>query len=218
MAKKEQKKVVKVVSPRGVVAYGYIHRPDSGGQFSDNKYKLDLVCDPDAPELKEIEKKCKQAAKEKWGKVPADLKLPFIDGDEREQEEFHGKVILRPKSKFMPTVVDAKRQELPEGVKVFSGDVVKFSAVLYPYEKPETVIEKVNGKKVKRKETIYGVSLQLRGVQLLEKRAVSSYGDAADDFEDEDGFDAAEGYRSDDDDSFDEDEGGDGDGDDEDDF
>jgi hypothetical protein len=65
------------------------------------------------------------------------------------------------------------RQPLPEGVTINSGDLVKASLIAFPY---------TNGKNK-------GVTFQLRGVQLLEKR---SGFDATDDFDDEENYSTPE--------------------------
>jgi hypothetical protein len=203
MAEKK-KQYIKVVIGPGVAAYSWLQKPDTGHKYSDNKYKVTVVTDGDY-DTSDLEAKAKEAAKLHWGKVPEDLKLFIVNGDDvadnaknkdKDKEEFRGKLLFTAKSKFQPGFVDAKRNELPEGVEVKAGDLIKVSALLYPYEQEDEMIEKVGNKKVKTKVTTYGISLQLRNVQLLEKR--NNGGSAADDFDNEDGY---EGAAADDNDS-----------------
>jgi hypothetical protein len=166
MAKQKYPKIV--VGPC-VVAFTYLDKPDTGNKFSDDKFKATLVFDSKA-ELKDAEKAAKEAQSMEWGKkIPKGLLSPFINGDDTTTEDFAGKVIIRAKSKFEPTLIDAMRQPLPDGVTINSGDLVKASLIAFPY---------TNGKNK-------GVTFQLRGVQLLEKR---SGFDATDDFDDEENY------------------------------
>lgn len=184
---KQKKAYPKGVTPAGVMAFSYMEKPDDDGKFADNKYKYIHVVDADA-DLSKVEEVCKEAAKEKWGEVPADLQIPIRDGEDwgEKYDEFEGKKTLKLSSKYPPGFVDAKRNELPEGVYPKAGDLVKGSFVTYPYEKTEKVKIKEKGKTKEVMETTYGISLQLRNVQLLEKRSGS--GTAAGDFEDEDDY------------------------------
>ncbi len=185
------KKYPTLVTPAGVAAYAWFSKTDTGHKFSDDKYKVTLVLDPKEPGVKDAIKamtdKAKAVFKEEHGGLPKDIKLPFVDGntkkdaDGNQKEEFAGKVLMTIKSKFQPGFFDTKRKELPDGVFPMSGDLVKVSASYFPYEK--------------------GVSLQLRNVQLIDKR--NSGTDGAGDFDDEEGYevpgDTAEGTTGDDD-------------------
>jgi Holliday junction resolvase RusA-like endonuclease len=96
---------------------------------------------------------------------------PVKDGDDKDQDEFHGKWIVRFKSQFKPQCIDAKKVELEKGVEVRSGDVIKVGFAINPYDKGKNA----------------GISLQLRAVQLLEKRAGQG-GDYKDAFGEEEGY------------------------------
>lgn len=186
----ERKVFPTVRSPAGIAAFTYLYSPDSGGKYSDDKYKLTLIVDPEGTaqaEIDAIHKVCRKVAKEEFGnKVNLDdVRMPYQEGAE-DKEEFAGKMILRTKSKFQPGIVDAKRKPLAEGVKVKSGDLIKCAGTLYPYAQTENIVEVINGKKVKKQVTSYGVSIQLIGVQLLEKR-VGGGGDVSGLFDDEEG-------------------------------
>jgi len=196
--KKKQRKVT-YVTPVGTAAYSYFHKPDTGGQYSDNKYKGDLIL-PGDTDLSKLEALCKEFLVENFPNAKADeIQLPFKSGDDHKNEEFHGKIILKAKSKYQPQVVDTKKKKLPKGVFARSGDEVRFVTSLYAYETTETVKE--NGKK--KTVTLWGVSLQLQVVQLVVK---NSGGGGLNDLDDIDGFDVSEIEDEEDDAPFDTDD------------
>lgn len=176
-----KQKKVRVVTPVGTAAFAWVHKPDTGNQYSDGKHKLTLVVDSEDA-YADIKAKALEVAAEKWPNVPADdIRLPFKSGDGHKKEEFHGKALLLAKSKFPPKVVDTKRKPLPKGVQVRSGDTVRCVINLFAYEKVEKVKE---GKKLIDVKT-YGVSPQLDLVQLVQKNS----GGGAELLDDIDGFD-----------------------------
>jgi len=168
--------------PRGIAAFAYIHKPDTGHKYSTNKFKVTVVLDGDT-DMEAIRAKALEAAAHEWGdKVQeGDIVMPWRDGNDRKQEEFHGKILLTASSKFAPTVVDSKRKPLKKGVQVWSGDEVAIVVNLNPYEKTEKVRE---GKKMVEVQT-FGVSAQLNIVQLIAK---NSGGGGLNLLEDEEGF------------------------------
>lgn len=180
----EKKKFPKVVTPAGTAAYAWLKNPDSGKKFSDDKYKVTLVIDEDDAGIEALREKFIEAARIEWGKdVDVDeLQMPLVTKD---KEEFAGKVLIVAKSQFQPGFVDASKAKLADGVFPMSGDLIKLSAIAFPYEKTEKV--KIKGKLVN--DTVRGITLRLRGVQLLEKRSGGG-SDVADDFDEEEGYES----------------------------
>jgi len=210
----QKKKLPKVATPAGTAAYAWIEKPDSGNEYSDDKYKVTLLIDEELESTEEfvakITAKAKELAQEEWGKCPKDLQLPFRDGteiaDEKEdKEDFRGMVVFTLKSKYQPGCVDAKKKPLPKNLKVMSGDLIRASALLVPYKTTETVVE--NGKK--KKVTVHGVTFRLRNIQLLEKRNMG--GGAAGDFDEDDEYESVVDQYGDDMDDDNGNEGGAGD-------
>jgi hypothetical protein len=184
-AKKPKQRKVTYVTPVGVAAYSYFHKPDTGGTYSDNKYKGDLIL-PGDTDLSKLEDLCKDFCIENFPKAPRDeIQLPFKSGDDHKNEEFHGKLILKAKSQYAPQVVDSKKKRLPKGVFARAGDEVRFVTTLYAYETTETVKE--GGKK--KTVTLWGVSLQLTVVQVITKNAG---GGGLNELDEIDGYDASE--------------------------
>lgn len=194
-----KKKFPKIVLPAATAAYAWIGKPDEGNsKYSDGKFKVRLVW-PEGTEFPNFEELSKEAAKKEWGKVPKTLKLPFRNGsdldekyeDKDEDNPFEGMVFADAKSKYQPATVNSAREKIRPST-IWSGDLIKASVILLPYE--------LSGKK--------GISLMLRAIQLLEKRA----SEGGDDFEDEsDEYDAYASSGGDNDTDTDDDEDSDGD-------
>jgi hypothetical protein len=175
------------LSPVGIAGFSHLDKPDTEGKYADNKFKITLYLDKAKPENIEWAKKVNAANEEQGGE-----NIVAKDGDEENKrrikkkkeprENYVGKLVVTFKSKFAPDLVSTKRDpatgkaaKLPEGEAPRGGDTVKVAYASIPYEAGENT----------------GVSLQLRAVQLVEKRPRGSYGDAFD--ADDDGEDAAEG-------------------------
>ena len=180
------------VTPLAVASYPHLTKPDTEGKFADNKFKVTLLFDK-TDDMSGLEKLVKDAATLKWGEVPADLKMPWRDGDTVKKadgtlrEEWAGKFVLGTKSKFQPTLIGADRKALPDDVWPSGGDLIKVKVETYPYEKKETVhVKDADGNMTEEEMVIHAVSLQLQTVQLLEKRAMGSGGSGGvDGFDDE---------------------------------
>lgn len=172
MAENKKKKNKKQITlPRAVAAYAWIEKPDSGHKYSDNKHKVTMVYDDEASTeelVDRIRTECEKLALAEWGEDfdLSELQYPIRSPEDQTKDDFEGKYTITPKSKYAPMRFDAKRNKLAAKVKVFSGDVVASIIDLLPYESTEQVRE--NGKKITVK--IYGVSAQLKAVQLIEKR------------------------------------------------
>jgi|TARA_B110000971_G_C20040130_1_gene517597 hypothetical protein len=155
MAKKNHPVTVSVPA---VAAYAWLARPDEGQEYSDGKYKVTLVFDPTDPDTKKylggLSKMIKEIAKGE--EFPDSFKSPIKDGNEAKNEEFHGKFTLVAKTKYQPGFVDTSKKPLVEDNYPASGDIIRASFALIPYN--------AGGNK--------GVACQLRNVMLLEKRNV----------------------------------------------
>lgn len=155
--KTAKKKAETIISPQGVAAYAWVHKPDT--KFDDEgKFKVDLVI-----EKKDADDKAKAFLKMLSSK---DKKL-VKDGDKGKNEEFKGKWHVTFKSSYAPDLRDAKKQKLPADVKVYSGDVIRVAFSMAEYEA-------FGG----------GYTLYLNAIQLIEKRNFgTSAGDAFDEVE-----------------------------------
>lgn len=187
--------------PKGIAAYAYFHKPDTGHKYSNGKYKGTVVLDGDV-DLSDLKAKALAAAEHEWGDKfdPDDLKLPFFEY-EGDKEEFQGKVLVKASTKYAPKIVDAKRNALKKGIQARSGDLVTLVVNLIPYEKTEKVKE---GKKLIDVKT-QGISAQLNIVQLIKKGAGGGglellEDEEGDDFDDYDAEDQTDDEDTDDND------------------
>jgi hypothetical protein len=187
MAQKKRDPDIMIGLPRGIAAYAYVDKADTEGQYSDDKFKVTVICEPDT-DVSKIEATILDAAKAKWSDLDVDdFNMPFkLHDPDAKNEAFQGKLTYTAKSKFMPEVVDAKRNVLPEGTPVYSGSLIRTAASLYLYEKTEKVRE---GKKTVD-VLMRGASLQLATVQIIEKRGGLGKGAGKSVLDDEDGFDS----------------------------
>jgi hypothetical protein len=171
-----------VVSPLAIAAFAHVRKPDTEGQYADNKYKITLKLKKGDPAVEKFVKDLRSWAEEArkkqmeaWGKKKLEAFDPVKDGDEKDDAEEKGWAgfwLVTAKSKNKPNVRDAKKNIVPDSIKVFSGDGVKVAIGTAPFEKP-----------VQNKG---GISIYMNGVQLLAKNS-SGYNDA-DAFEEEDGY------------------------------
>ena len=196
-------KFPKIISMRGTAAYAWLDKADDKYDAEKPKYKVTLVVDA-GPELDKFRQSMDSLADEVIKRDGLDVpeagerRSPIKDGTEYakklakkakkkgedmdpENHPFFGKMYIETSSKFKPGQVGPDRKALEGGTIIMSGDIIKFSALVKPYEAFEG-----------------GVSLQLRNVQLIEK--MSGAGDPSDDFDDE--TDGHDGSDADDDTDF----------------
>lgn len=166
MAKKEKSNdfINDVITPPGLAAFTHLSKPDTGGQYSDDKYKVRLLFDK-GTDFKEFQKKVLICARRKFG---PDIKLsqiqvPWTDGDERDDLDGHAdRWYMNLKSKKRPTMVDRKKEDIdPE--EIYAGCKIRCIVSLMPYEGSEVVVE--NGKK--KRVGYKGVTCLLDLVQFL---------------------------------------------------
>lgn len=146
-----------IITPAGTAAFPKLARPDVGGQYSDEKYKTYLLFD-EGTDLSALKKACAAVAKDAFGGrgiTPADVAMPFRDGDQKANlEGFAGRVYIQPKCKQRPGVVGADKRPI-DGEEIYSGAKIRLSVTPASYE------QTLGGKK------IYGVTLYLNHVQKL---------------------------------------------------
>ena len=144
-------KLKKIVIGPGTLVYPKVSKPDTYGEFADNKYKTDIRLSAEAakPAMDAI----KAVAKERMPSLKAP-KMPWKIDEET------GDVIFRAKSgkkkdsdeAQKPLIVDSKNKKLPEGVLVGGGTVARIEVAISTY--------------TKKKPT--GCNLYLNAVQVIE--------------------------------------------------
>ena len=161
----------------GLCRLGYVRvwepQPDDFG----NSFYSCCVMVPkkDSKTLKKIETAVQAAITAKWGsKKPKGLKLPLRDGDEeKDGEEFAGMMFFNCKTKSKPGLIDARREEVLEEDRIYSGVWGKVNVNFYAFDRSD-------GK---------GVAVGLNAIQRLkDDEPLGGGGWSADDFDDEEEY------------------------------
>lgn len=156
----------KIKTPVGVVAFPHLEKPDSTGQYADDKYKVRLLFDKDT-DLTPFKKAVLKCARENdaW---PDDIKLsqidtPFRDGDDKPELDGHaGTVFINSKTKKRPLILDVRRDDL-DPAEIYPGCKARLVVSLMSYEATEVVKDPETGKK--KREITRGVTTLLEIVQ-----------------------------------------------------
>lgn len=112
-----------LLTPYGIANYPHINKPDTEGQYADNKYKTKLNLS------KADMAKFQAAFKEAVGTIPKNYKLPW---GERDGVEF-----VNAKSQYAPKVTFTANAEqtLEEGQYVGGGSKIALAVEVYDYDK-----------------------------------------------------------------------------------
>lgn len=135
-------------TPIGAARFPKITKPDTTGEYADNKYKTDVVFS-DA-DLKAVRAEIEAFAKKEYGDDLSKIRLPIGEWEDKETKEVTKYV--RFKSARKPVVIDAKRNKIPEGVEIGGGSRIRVAGTLNAY--------KTGGTK--------GVNIYLNAVQVIE--------------------------------------------------
>lgn len=203
----DDKKIPSLISPRGHAAHAWLTKADTKYN-SEGVYKVDLLFPKGDVPPGRIEWGNKELPGDKWLKYiqqlckqhgvsykPGEEGCPIKDGDTMKDKEgnqkpaFEGTWFLRLKSKYKPSLIDTKGNELPKSVPVYSGDLIKAAFNMVP----KTV-----------KGTTY-MSMYLSKVMLIQKLSGGD-GISADAFGEDEGYvveDTADTEDLDDDESGD---------------
>ena len=165
----------KVVLKNVRISYAHIFQP-YGMENGDKKYSVCAIMPKDHPQLGAVKTAIVEAAKEKFAskikdnKMPASLKNPLRNGDERdEQPEFEGMLFFNASSTKRPQVFDRDKSQLvEEDGRPYSGCYCNLSLNFYAFD--------VSGNK--------GVAVGLNGIQFLKDgEALAGNANTANDFD-----------------------------------
>ena len=171
----KQSLYVNFASSEGTANYAWLNKPDTGSEYSDNKYKVTVSWNKDDEFVTKLKEIVKDAAQREFGKkLPATFNNPIKDGDAGDKEQFAGKYYATFKSARRPGRVDSKNFELPDDVIIMSGDKIRLAGAAKAY----------NGAQK-------GVSFYLDMVKLIEKNNTGG-STAASVFGTDDGFEIGE--------------------------
>lgn len=116
-----------VLSPPARLQFISIAEPDTGGQYSDGKYKATFLFSKTDTEFGPMKKVIEDLSQQAFGCSAKELDyLPFRDGDEKEWQGFPGSVYVVAKSKFPVDVWSPTKD--PASGELFRVDAKK----LYP--------------------------------------------------------------------------------------
>jgi hypothetical protein len=167
------KKNIKFVSPVGTLRYPRITEADTGGQYSDGKYKTQLLVPK--KEAQAFIKELQAIAKEELKGVKSP-QMPF-----KADKEDEDTIVFVAKSKFQPLIFDGKGKQVKKITeRVAGGTTARIAGSVFPYNEK-------------------GLSLQFKQVQVLS--LVTGAQSMFDQMEGE--FDASEFDKSDEEKSFD---------------
>ncbi len=131
---------VRVYGPVGRILYPHLVEPNSQGLYPSGKYQCDILFPKSTwkEDGKEMRMAVLKVARQFFGNPKLTLEEfanPFKDGDDKEQDVFHGSIIMTPKSQFAPTVVGPDRKEFSsERIRLIKGgDYIRPVLSVYPY-------------------------------------------------------------------------------------
>ncbi len=127
---------VKVTTPEATASYVNVFSPRETPN-GDMKYSISLLFPKDSTDMSSIKKAIEQAITEKWGKKrPKDLRIPVRDGDEKENEEYHGCWFINANASEdrKPKVVGPTLQPVIDPDEFYSGCICRASISFYPYD------------------------------------------------------------------------------------
>ncbi len=140
---KIKKESLRCVTPVGKLVFPYLAEPDSGRQYSDDKFKTDILFPKETWQEagKELRQTVLKAAQAFYGKPMkfAEFAHPFKDGDTKPQDYYKGNYYITAKSQFLTTVVGADKKEfsLDRIKRIKGGDFARLVVSVYPYTQGE---------------------------------------------------------------------------------
>lgn len=137
-----QVKESKVIFGPCRLSYTHVfNRYNPDGDQADGKYMTNVLIPKDEKETieainKAIAEAKKQAIVSKWGgKEPKKLDMPLRDGDEKDDENYEGRLFVNAKSNTRPGIVDRKKVPIVDEEEVYSGVWAIVSVTFFGYDK-----------------------------------------------------------------------------------
>lgn len=124
MSNSTASKVLPRVSPAGRISFPQLFEAKQINGQGDPKFGCTMIFEPNAPGLQQMRDAVQKVISTKWnGKIPANYKDPFIDGDETGRPEYKGKVIIRLSAKAdkRPEIVGPMKEPIGDPARIYSG-------------------------------------------------------------------------------------------------
>ena len=189
---KRKQETIQFLSPLGIARFPKISNPDVGGEYSDGKFKTGIVFEGAA--LEKVREAQAAAAKKLWpGKALTELALPVREFFDKDRENAGAKISagygFNAKSKLRPAIFDARRQPLPDGVKIGGGTEMRIGAAFSPYTSTEKVRTKhADGSMTVEEVVVNGINVYLNSVQVKTLRQGGGISDGSEFDEIEGGY------------------------------
>jgi len=127
---------MKFITPEATASYVHVFSPAETPSGT-MKYSVSLLFPKDKTDMGPMKKAIQAAAAEKWGqKIPKRLRNPIRDGDEKDQEEYHGCWFINANANEdrRPKVVGPDLQLIIDPDEFYSGCVCRASINFYGYD------------------------------------------------------------------------------------
>lgn len=125
-----------VVTPKGRFSFPHLAKPDTDGQYADDKFKVTILI-PKTADLSKLKAAIMDCAKQAWPSKqlkPKDLMLPLRDGDEKDNlDGYPGNIFITAKSKRRVLCVDAARDNI-DAEEVYGGCYGRLVLTAMSYE------------------------------------------------------------------------------------
>lgn len=124
---------------QGRLSYAHLLEPYAPKDSDDKAYSTVVLIDKDdTASINAINKAVEAAIAKgigtKWNnKKPRVIAHPLHDGDDKEAEDFHGKMYFNCKAKRAPAVLDRKKQPIMNAEEVYSGMWGIVCVNMFPY-------------------------------------------------------------------------------------
>ncbi len=115
-------KATSLVTPESRINWPSVFEPRAMREGDAEKYSVQLIIDKD--KVEKLKQAVNNAIKDKWkDKPPANLRIPFNDGESQGRPEYKDKVYINAKAKIenKPKVVDPYLNEIMDKDEVYSG-------------------------------------------------------------------------------------------------
>lgn len=159
----------KVATGECFASFPHLSEPDTGKQYSDDKYKVDAIF-TDKDQMASLVAECKTLAKTNFGTTDG-IKWPWKNGDEGSVSKFQGypgRYFITPKTKDSIPVVGPNPKVGMDPAKVYGGAIIKVNVTPKAYEMQKEGVEiQPDGTRKNVKFVEKGITLYLNGVQFL---------------------------------------------------
>ena len=118
-----------MITPEAILSFPSLVTPRPRSEGGEPVYSCSLLFTPAAqktPEFAKLKASVDEAAKERFdGKLPAGLKSPFRDGNEKDYVGYAGTIYISPWSKKKPGIVDEHVEPLLDLDRLYPGVIVR---------------------------------------------------------------------------------------------